>query len=452
MGCIRHENSIARSSKISHWSLGMMLAFVIALLIAAMQVVVWVKAVEARGGLEIYVRGIDFMPTIASGVAIRNGRGSELYNFDTQLEVQRQARAPYLTLRDDQLLPYIHPPFEALAIVPFLSLPYAVLYSALVLLALISVAVSCWLLNQELPFRGAAYLVLIAAVCSYQPLYQALWLGQTSSFVLLGLCGTYVALKRQREYWAAVPLLLVALKPQVFLVFGLLVLLLGHWRTLAAVIGTLAVSSIVAMPLLGMMWPFHYASFLSAIAGWDKSYAVYPASMPTIRGLLVNLLGRFPLSITVFCTFFLSLLVLILLVWCWWRVRAMVPRWSTIGNVMPRQSDWLWALTSLVAVLIPAHMGPHDHTLLLFPGWVLARYAILGDWSRVYSALWFALLWGEYAVALLTPFVTETPAMMVVPSVLLLLVMTVVLVRQIYTATSKMRSSIETVLVPWPAA
>lgn len=230
-----------------------MLAVALALLIAAMQILVWVKAVEARGGLELYVRGIDFMPTIAGGVAIRSGHGSKLYDLDAQLAAQRQVRAPYLKLTDDHLLPYNHLPFEALALVPFVDLPYGVLYGGITLLALISVTISCWLLNRELPIKGAACSVLIAVVCSYHPFYQSLWLGQTSAFILLGLCGTYAALKRGHEYWAAIPLLFVALKPQVLVVFGLLILLLGYWRALAAAMGALAVSSIAEAGYLHAM-------------------------------------------------------------------------------------------------------------------------------------------------------------------------------------------------------
>jgi hypothetical protein len=133
-------------------------------------------------------------------------------------------------------------------------------------------------------------------------------------------------------------------------------------------------------------------------------------------------------------------------------VRAAVPRWSITGVAPTHQYDWLWALTSLVAALVPPHMGLHDHLLLLFPGWILAHYAVSGGWSRAYSALWFALLWSGYAVALLALFVEETPAVMVVPGVSLLLIMMIVLMRHIYASSVNVQLGNEPILLPQPAS
>lgn len=404
------------------WSPGTVCAIVLTLLLAATQLFIWAKAIEARGGAEYYVRGIDLMPTIAGGVAIRDGAGASLYDFAVQLAAQRQVRAPYLSLGNDQLLPYIHPPFEALVIAPFIDLSYPLLYAILTGLAVCAVGGSYWLLAHDLPLRGAGYWVLLAAASSYHPLYQALWLGQTSPFVLLGICGIYATLAHRKEYWAAMPLLLIALKPQAFLVFALLLLLLGHWRTLAAAAGVLAASSVAAMPFLGLLWPLRYATFLATIAGWDVPHAVYPASMPTLRGLTVNLLGGIAPSLATVVATLLSALALGTLVWCWWRTRTLLPPQPSVDRAPVQQRDWLWALASIVAVLVPAHMGPHDHTLLIFPAWIVTSYAVSGQWGRAYARLWYALLWGTYGIMLLLPFTTDSPAIVVVPSVTLLLI------------------------------
>lgn len=434
MQVVGHQEVVSVEGIASRWSPWKLLALSFTLLLAATQVLVWVKAIEVRGGPEVYVRGIDLMPTLAAGVAIREGKGPLLYDFATQLTIQNEMRAPYPMLGVGQLLPYDHLPFEALLVVPFLKLPYGVLYGAFTLLALLSVGVSLWLIASELPDVGQARWVLMGAAFSYQPLYQAFWLGQTSPFILLGTCGTYVALNRRREQWAAVSLLLVVLKPQVFVVVALLLLLLGHWRVLAIVAGILAGASVAVMPVLGAAWPLHYAKILSNIARWNQPSTVYPASMPTTRGLAVNLLGPFAPTLVMPAAVLLSTILVGTLVWCWWRVRHISRSSFLIADAQKYQLDLLWALTGLVAVLIPFHMGPHDHTLLLFPAWILVSYLVCGICEKLISSLWFVLLWSEYAVTLLTPFVMETPAKVVVPTVLLLLAGVFVLVWQIHHA------------------
>lgn len=421
-------NAVDTPSRWSHWKL---LALLVTLLLAMTQVLIWVKAIEARGGPEIYVRGIDLMPTLAAGLTIREGKGPLLYDFSAQLDAQREVRALYPTLAGGRLLPFIHLPFEALLAAPFVYLPYAPLYRVFSLLALVSVAGSLWLMAGELPLVGAGRWILIAAVYSYQPLHQALWLGQTSTFLLLGLSGTYVALKRRQEYWAAASLLLVVLKPQVFLVVALLILCLGHWRALVVVVGALAGATVAAMPILGAAWPLQYAKFLADIAGWNQPSSIYPASMPTIRGLAINLLGGFaPILIVPFMALVSSILVGLLL-WCCWRVSVVSRTPLSTARTRKLQLDLLWALTSLVAVLVPLHLGPHDLTLLLFPAWILASYLASGIWAKPLSTTWLALLWSAYAVALLIPFDMETPGLVVVPSVLLLLAAVVTLFWQI---------------------
>jgi hypothetical protein len=416
----RGASSGAGGITTGRWSPGAVGALLIVLLLAATQLLIWVKAIEARGGPEYYVRGIDLMPTIAGGAAIRDGAGASLYDFAAQLAAQRQVRAPYLPLRDDQLLPYIHPPFEALAIVPLLGLPYPAIYALLTTLAIAAFGAACWFLARDLPVRGACGWVLFAAICAYHPLWQALWLGQTSPFVLLGIVGTYAALARHREKLAALPLLLIALKPQVFLVFALLILLLGHWRTLMVVAVAIAAACVAAIPFLGTLWPLRYAAFLAAIAGWDAPHAVYPASMPTLRGLLTNLLGGVaPVAATAAASL-LALGGLAMLVWCWLRARSAQSASADTAQRRSLQRDLLWALTTIVAVLVPAHMGPHDHTILIVAAWIVVYHAVAGAWGRGATRRWYALLWAIFATILLVPFTSERPALVVVPTVLLL--------------------------------
>ena len=76
----------------------------------------------------------------------------------------------------------------------------------------------------------------------------------------------------------------------------------------------------------------------------------------------------------------------------------------------------------MIAVLTSPHLNPHDLTLLIFPGWIIAAYAVRGNWNGRLSAIWLALLWLGYVLPSL-----GDPGALVIPSVVLMAVVTMML-------------------------
>src|SRR5882757_11395393 len=68
----------------------------------------------------------DFTIFYSSGSILTQGLGRQLYDEPTQYRVQQQFAAG-VSIRQGPL-PYNHPPFEALAFVPFSFLSYPVAY------------------------------------------------------------------------------------------------------------------------------------------------------------------------------------------------------------------------------------------------------------------------------------------------------------------------------------
>ena len=252
----------ARAPRREHF-LATGLPFAAMLLLAAFQLLLWFVPMGARGGPDGYARGTDFAATLTGAVIIRDGDGAHLYDLATQRAAQGRVLEPYITQRAGNLLPYLHPPFEALLVAPLLSLSYGTLYLLWSGLILFAFAGSLLLLARELPLSGAARWLLPGALCSYQALYQSFWLGQSSPLVLLGLTGAYVGLRRGRDGWAGAALALVAIKPQMLLIVGLLLLLTRRWRPLLVCGGLLGILGVAAMPVLGPLWPLRYARFLT---------------------------------------------------------------------------------------------------------------------------------------------------------------------------------------------
>jgi hypothetical protein len=391
------------------------LALVSMVLLVALQLLMWYKAVDGRGGPDAYVRGIDFAPTLTGARIVRDGEGPRLYDLATQRAALEQVLAPYKTLPADTILPYLHPPFEALLIAPLLGLSYGTLYllwSGLTLLAFVG---SLALLARALPVAGRPRWFLVAALCSYQAIYQVLWLGQSSPLVTLGLCGSFLALKRGRPGWAGVALALVAIKPQMLLVTGPVLLLMGRWRALASCAAVLAGASVLAMPILGPLWPLHYLRFLSAINGWAGNKYIYPVIMHNWRGLATNLLGGVAPGLVGPAVTLLTLVAAVVLLGAWWRARSEVT-----GAAWGEQSDLLWALGCLLAVLVAPHLYMADLTSLALPVWIVVAGLASGAWRGPLARLWLGILWAIYMVGFLLPTIAgEWPAAPVVPAVLL---------------------------------
>jgi hypothetical protein len=320
------------------------------------------------GGAEPFFLTSDFMPTVVGARLIAGGDGGELYNLDAQLREQAQLLYPYYSVEPNTLLPYNHPPFEALAFTPFSALPYlwaTLVWSAILLLCLWICARLMWRSNRAypiggLPWREPSYWIFLF-VLSYYPVFRSLELGQNSIPVVLGLTLALVGLVRPNSLAMAIGLALTFLKPQIFPVMALAALLLGRWREVLGSLGIVAGLSVAAMPLLGWDWPLEYARLLVGVAGWE-SKAIDPFIMHNWRGFLSNTLGGVAPGLVLPLYLLLSALSVAALFVTW-------RRW--------RDATTVWAMGVLVAVLVSPHLNPHDLTLLILPGWVLAAR---GQW------------------------------------------------------------------------
>ena len=403
------------------WSLAAKVALALAAGLVVAYLLIWVRAVQDVGGPEGYIRGttergpVDFASTLTGAYIIGQGIGTELYDQGTQQTAQNQVLG-----RGGSLLPYNHLPWEALLIAPFMDMPFPLIFAFWTMLAGLAIGISLGMMDSALPVTRQVGWVMSMAACSYLPLIRSLMLGQNSPMVLMGLCGTYVALKRNRPGWAGASLLLVALKPQVLPLVLLLVLAQGHWRAVGAFLASFGALALAVMPLLGLDWPLKYASLLLGVAGWQNAAAINPEIMHNWRGFFTHLSEGAP-GLVGLLIVAASLASVGLLAWTWLRSRHRyaLDRIDEALVLDPTRWDLLWALTVVVAVLISPHLNPHDLSLLIFPAWIVGAYAMSTVWPKWVSVAALAVLWGGYLLAPLTMY-AEDPVLFVVPSVLLM--------------------------------
>jgi hypothetical protein len=345
----------------------------------------------------------DFVSTITAARMISAGNGAHLYELPAQLAVQKTIRTPYMGDEGDQLLPYIHTPFEALVLAPVAGLtPWALyfLWAALLILALYW---SLRLLRGALPLSIARHagLALVLASISYGPVFRSFELGQNSLLILAGMCGVYAAARRRNDALAGVYLILVALKPQALPLVLLALLVAGRWRAVAWYAGLFAIVCVAAMPVLGVGWPLQYANILIATAGWSDANGVHPGLMHNWRGFTTDLVGWIAPGLVTPLYMLLTAGTVLLVAWVWWRIRrAGVP--GVEGKTQDTGSwqafDMGWALVGLAVVLISPHLNPHDLAFLIFPAWVIGAYAVNGRTLAVPGSRWLVLLGAHYVL------------------------------------------------------
>lgn len=96
----------------------------------------------------------------------------------------------------------------------------------------------------------------------FAPTVSCIFLGQSSAFLLLGFA-LFLYLRQRYPFFAGAALLLMALKPHLFLIFWAVLLVESlyqrRFRILAGLAAALAIATIFAMALDPLIWPQYFA-------------------------------------------------------------------------------------------------------------------------------------------------------------------------------------------------
>lgn len=413
----RHGKEVA----LGRWSPLVVLVTALAIGLTGVQLLTWWIGIANAGGADLYVRKwIDFRPVLTGALLIHEGRGADLYDLAAQHAAQNRVLAPYFTLGPDTTLVFVHLPFTALALAPLMDLPYPVLFALWTALSVLAIGWSLYLLATAVRLPRSIRWAVVTAACAYYPLHLTLWQGQSTPFALLGLCGAYAALKRGREAPAGAALVLLALKPHLLPMVGLLLVLHGRWRALVTFAGLLTALSIGVMPVLGPDWPLRYLQLLAESTTWGSNLGEYPAWMYNWRALIIHLIGPWAPEFVPPIVASLSAGSIGLLVWTCWQQRRADPQPDSPLFTPRSISDPLWVVSVVLTPLIAPHLGLHDLALLIFPGWLIAGALATGEWSRARRYLWAILLWIGSVLPFLGLILLATPSRAVVPNVLFL--------------------------------
>ena len=298
----------------------------------------------------------DFRNFYTAGKIIASGHADQLYDRDLQAQVQKSLFGASVK-GDFNFLPYIHPPFEAIAYALLALLPYTqafwTLWACNVLLAYACVLI----LRSQIPNLHKAFGLVILAMSIFKPLLTAEIQGQDSIFILLLFIVCLVSLSRERYLLAGAAIGLACCKPQqaLLLLLILMVISKSRWRILLA----------VGLTCLSMIAVSAATVGVKATLGFPRAVRVFSALysdtkdranvMPNIRGLMVSLLdSRMSHHSVLLVIQIISAVVLVLTLW--------VLRRKAESDVGLR-----FALAVTCVVLVAFYGYAHDFTPLLLP-------------------------------------------------------------------------------------
>jgi hypothetical protein len=258
---------------------------------------------------------------------------------------------------DQQVFPY--PLWTALLFVPLGALPVTYAAAAWLLVCQLLLGISIWLLLRALPWRSGSRLPLLAIVmgAAFEPALLTMLFGQVGIVLLAVICGVFYLLQRGRYTSAGLLLALVMLKPQLFSVV-LLALLVAYWalgkRSLVFGFATSMGLLVVASYLLDPAWVRAWQSYLAR--GADVRLSISPTVWGLSQGLAV-LVGHGGLASV--AGVLVSLILLGVTAYLLW-----VSRYSLTGDA---RAALPLSTTVIASLLVAPYVLSYDFVVLLFP-------------------------------------------------------------------------------------
>lgn len=206
-----------------------------------------------------HIETTDFLNFYVGATIVREGHARTLYEAETQQLVLQSI----LGRRVAEY--YLHPPFEAAALVP---LSYLRIERAFVMWTLINTAL---LGSLPLVFAGCIsfvarrpYLALLGF--AFPPVLASLTLGQDSILVLFFISAAYVLGVKKRDFLAGLVLALATVKFQIVLILALLLMISRKYRLIGGFTSGCTILALVSVVVTGGAGIIEYFRFVIAVA------------------------------------------------------------------------------------------------------------------------------------------------------------------------------------------
>lgn len=288
----------------------------------------------------------DFASFYTAGRILQSGEANQLYNKDLQEHVQRWFAASAVEKRK-AILPYNHPPFEALLFAPLAKFSFISAY--LVWLAfnlglvcgLVLLLYNKFAFARELPF----YFSLLAFIGFY-PVVIALLQGQDSILVLFCYFMAFLGMRRGSDFYAGLWLSVALCKFQLVVPFVFPLFLARRCRLIAGWLAGGSLLCIVGLLVVGWKGLLSYPGYVSGTEQFIWG------GMPNLRGITFALVPRGLPRTRLACLILGSAMLLSAMCYAWLKASKDSMKLA-------------FALSLVGTVLLSYHLYLHDLSLVL---------------------------------------------------------------------------------------
>ena len=316
-------------------------------------------AVNAK---KVLSQGNDFQAQYGAAKLIVEGKN--IYDLTEEARVQQAATGRQTSIAE--VVPFINSPLAVVWLAPLGHMSFQMAYGVWGIFLYVLLLFMFWIISQiydlarlkktvKTVLDEKGFFLLVAIVMHWSVI--ALFAGQLSLILAVGLFGSFLLLHKKKDAQAGVALSLVCVKP--YLLFIPLVMLLYKRRyvSVAWCLVGIACFAVAAVGLVGLP-AFGEYSDLGKNLFWigDEPMKIHLSRQITGRALVYVATGGAGAAFTLMQAVIWGLLSVLI-------VYAATRQISTTPTVSPKE----WALAILVMVFTGIHMHGHDGIILLFP-------------------------------------------------------------------------------------
>src|ERR1700686_4187026 len=327
------------------------------------------------GGVEIGLP--DFSIFYTAGVILHEGHGYELYDDRVQEAVQRSF-SPIGLQKRGSILPFNHPPFEALVFIPFARRPYIGAYLVWLGINLgLTFTVLLLLRRNFVTLSSAPFYLWMLAALGFYPLFIALMQGQDSILVLFCYTMAFVAFRRRSESREGAWVGLGLCKPHLVVPFVFPLILLRRKKFLAGFFSVALFVALLGFVAVGWKGSLSYPAYVIASENnpgyfWN-SFVGHAAN---VRGVVESLCSAKNPHLRIGLILVVCLMVLAALTYAArnaFRTTAVYP-------------ELVFALSMIATALVSYHIFLHDMSILFLTVLIvleaLLSSQVFHAWSR----------------------------------------------------------------------
>jgi hypothetical protein len=306
--------------------------------------VVWTQLDDIRAGY------FDFVLYYSGAKILNDGNGAQLFDLEVQRNYQKSFGGGYR----DWDLPFNHPPYELLPLLPLAKFSFPVAHALWTALSILLLAMA---LVRLFPFLETTHRSLfVLMVLAFFPTITALKMGQDSIITTLLLAETFVSLKHKRYAIAGGLLALGLYKPQFVLPLLGILFMHGRWMSIFGFLFVGLLLTAISLAMVGLEGLMGLATLWLPMI--NRGHVVWPELMTNLRGLIYMALH--PAGLT-------KATNMLTLVFSVATYVAALQLWPRSSEEKDELFDLRFAAAVVMTGLVSFHSYSYDGTLLVIP-------------------------------------------------------------------------------------